>query len=112
MRQPYDFGELREFVTIRRYTETFDTYGAVVRTATSVASNVPAHVRPMSGNETERGQQTEARAMYLVVIRYRSGLTEKDWIVWRGAEYGIRLIMDRGPRSQFIELQVERGTPQ
>ena len=112
MRQPYEVGELRERVTLRRYTETFDDYGAVVRAASSIAENIYAHVRPASGNESNRGDQTEARARYLVVIRYRTGLTEKDFVVWQGVEYGIRAIMDRGARSHFIELEVERGTPQ
>jgi len=109
MRQPFDFGELRERVTVRRYVEAIDDYGTIGRTATALYADIPAHVRPMSGNEQDRGQQTEARANYLVVIRYRGDLTEKDTIIWRSVEYDIRAILDRGPRSQFLELQVERG---
>lgn len=111
MRQPFEVGELRERVTLRRYTETINGYGTVERTATTI-STVSAHVRPMSGNESDRGQQTTARARYLVVIRYRAGLTEKDVVVWQSEEYGIRAILDRGQRSHFLELEVERGAPQ
>lgn len=112
MRQPYEVGELRERVTLRRYTETQNEYGTLERVATTIAANLPAHVRPMRGNESDRGQQTEATAGYLVVIRYRTGLLERDVVVWRGVEYGVRFIMDRGPRVQFLELEVERGAPQ
>lgn len=111
MRQPFEVGELRERVTLRRYTEAINAYGTIDRTASALAE-VWAHVRPQSGSEQDRGQQTEARAMYLVVIRYRSGLTEKDCVVWRGVEYDIRAILDRGPRSQFLELVCERGAAQ
>jgi SPP1 family predicted phage head-tail adaptor len=112
MKQPYCIGELQETITLRRYTEAIDAYGTIARTATTIASGVFAHVRPLSGRERDRGQQTEARANYLVVIRYRTDLTEKDFVVWQGVEYGIRFIMDRGSRSTFLELECERGAPQ
>lgn len=104
----YSVGELNERVTLRRYTETQNEYGTLVRTASTIAT-CWALVRPMSGGERDRAQQTEARPNYLVVIRYRSGLTEKDYVIWRGEEMNIRFIKDRGPRSQFLELECEVG---
>lgn len=112
LKQPYCASELQEVVTLRRYTETINSYGTVTRAATTIQDGVFAHVRPLSGRERDRGSQTEARANYLVVIRYRSDLTEKDFVVWQGVEYGIRFIMDRGSRSAFLELECERGAPQ
>jgi len=112
VRQPYEVGELTERVTIRRYTETIDEYGTVARVGAALHTDIAAHVRPASGSEGDRGQQTEARSNYIVVIKYRTGLTEKDAVIWRGVEHDIRFIRDRGPRSHFLELDVERGAPE
>jgi len=111
LKQPYYIGELAEFVDLIRYTESIDEYGTIERVRTTLASRVSAHVRPLRGGERDRGQQTEARANYLVVLRYRADLTEKDVIAWRGSDYTIHFIMDRGPRAVYLELEVERGAP-
>lgn len=110
MRQPYGAGELTERVTLRRYTETKNAYGTLSHTPSTVAT-VWALVRPLSGSERDRAQQTEERANYLVVIRYRSDLTEKDYIVWRGSEMNIRFLKDRGPRARFLEIEAELNAP-
>lgn len=109
---PYSPGELRERVTLRRTTETQDEYGTLVRTPTDIGP-FWALVRPMTGREREAAQQLEARADYLFVFRYgvhqEHTITEADTLVWRGAEYNIRFIKDRGPRALYLEIEAERG---
>lgn len=104
----YRPGELRERVTIRRTTQAADAYGALVATDTDVAT-VWALVRPMTGRERSASQQTEAVAMYLVVMRYRDDLRDDDVLVWRGYTFNIRFIKDRGPRAMYLEIEAERG---
>lgn len=104
----YTVGELNERVILRRYTETQNEYGTLERTAVNVAK-VWALVRPMSGGERDRAQQTEANPNYLVVLRYRRDVTHRDYIVWRGEELNVRFVKDRGPRNQFLELECERA---
>lgn len=110
MREPFRASELTERVSITRRTEAQNAYGTLVP-ADSTLATVWALVRPMSGRERDRGQQTEARANYLVVIRYRSDLTEKDILTWRGTEMNIRFFRDRGPRARFLEIEAEANAP-
>jgi SPP1 family predicted phage head-tail adaptor len=110
LKQPFTASDLTERVTLRRYIETINEYGTIERVATSLGT-VWALVRPMSGRERDRAQQTEARADYLVVLRNRDDLTEKDVVVWRGAELNIRFIKERGPRALFLEIEAEKNAP-
>lgn len=106
-------GELDERVTFRRRTETQDGYGTLVPSDTDLAT-VWAKVRPMSGRERDRGQQTEARSNYVVRVHNSAavrGVTEGDLVVWRDVELNIRFISDGGPRPLFVEFECERGGP-
>ena len=104
----YRVGELSERVTFRRYQQSQDEYGALVETTQDYAT-VWAHVRPSSGNEVEFADSVEARRMYLIVVRYRSDVAHDDVILWRGEPMNIRVIKDRGPRSEFLEIEAEAG---
>lgn len=106
--------ELTERVDFRRYVETENQYGTQDRTATALAQSIRAQVRPMSGRETDRGNQTEPRANYLVTIRNASGLdvvTEGDFVIWRGLEMNIRFFRNRGHRPRFLEIEAELNAP-
>jgi SPP1 family predicted phage head-tail adaptor len=109
-RQPYYIGELTERINLIRHVETIDAYGTVNLAPSTIEAGVPAHVRPMSGRERDRGQQTEAQANYLVVMRAREDLTEKDAIYWRGKLFDIAFIRDRGPRAVFLEIEAIAST--
>jgi SPP1 family predicted phage head-tail adaptor len=98
--------ELDQRVILRRYTELPNEYGTLVRTAHQLGI-VSAKVRPMSGRERDHAQQTDARANYLVVIRARDDITERDYVVWMGQELNIRFVKRR-PRARFLELECER----
>lgn len=105
-----DPGEMDQRITLRRYTETSNEYGTLVESVVDYAT-VWARVRPMSGNERDRGQQTEARANYVVIVRNRRDVLEKDFVVWNGNEMNIRFIKDYGGRPIFLELECEYGAP-
>lgn len=102
-------GELDQWITLRRKIETQNEYGALITTDLDYAK-VRAKVRPMSGRERDRSQQTEARANYVVTIRTRTDVHEKDYIVWQGVEMNIRFLPFH-PRSVFMSIEVERGAP-
>ena len=101
-------GDLDQRVTLRRKNTTPNDYGTLVEEIEDLTT-VWANVRPMSGRERDRAQQTESAANYLVTIRYRTGLTEHDFVVWRGAEMNIRFIRDSGPGEEWLSLECERG---
>lgn len=106
-------GELDERVTFKRRDETKNAYGTLVPADTEIAT-VWAKVRPMSGRERDRGQQTEARSNYVVRVHNSPAIrtvTEGDLVLWRDVELNINFIADAGPRSLFVEMECERGGP-
>jgi SPP1 family predicted phage head-tail adaptor len=105
-----DAGQLTERVTLRRKVQTQDEYGTLVETDGTLAI-VWAHVKPLSGRERDRGQQTEGTANYVITIRYRAGLATSDYVVWRDQQMNLRFIRDDGPRSLWLRLECELGSP-
>lgn len=106
-------GELDERVTFKRRNETKNAYGTLVPADVEIAT-VWALVRPMSGRERDRSQQTEARSNYIVRVRNSPvirGVTEGDFVVWREVNLNIRFIADAGPRELYLEMECERGGP-
>jgi SPP1 family predicted phage head-tail adaptor len=108
----YRVGELDDRVTIFDIVETTDQYGQTTDTKQDLGTYW-AHARPMSGQEREYAEQREGVADYLFIFR-RCILTditirERGFLRWLGQDYNIRFIKDRGPRSEFLEIEAERG---
>jgi SPP1 family predicted phage head-tail adaptor len=101
--------ELDQRVTIRREVRTSDGMGGSTLSWTNLAT-VWAKVRPMSGREREHSDKVNAQSNYIIVIRYRSDLTESDILVWKDTEFNIRFAKDT-PRSRFLVLEAEKGVP-
>lgn len=112
MPQPmYRPGELLERIEIKREDLQPDGMGGNVRTV-NVLHTVRAHVRPMSGSEKADFDTVTAPHMYLFVVRRLEDVFEDDRITWRGTDYNIRSISDRGPRSLYLEMMAEREVAQ
>ena len=107
----YRPGELTEPIVIQRETLTSDGMGGNTISIATLHST-RAHVRPLSGRESADFDQLTSHSMYLFVIRRRSDIQENDRITWRGTQYNIRSIGDRGPRDLYLELTAERGVAQ
>lgn len=103
----YQSGELDQRISLQRETRTADEMGGAAVSWVEF-DEVWARVRPMSGAERERAGGLASEAMYLVVIRNRSDLTEADTIVWRGVRLNMRHVKYR-PRSPFLEIEAEEG---
>jgi SPP1 family predicted phage head-tail adaptor len=108
----YRAGELDKLITIQRETKTADGMGGNVAVLTNVATNLWAHVRPMTGSERGIYDAVEASAMYLFVIRTRDDIVASDRIVWEGYDFNIRAIKGRGARPMYLEIEAQRGVPQ
>ena len=102
----YSPGELNERVTIEQITRTPDGQGGYTE-AWSAVDTVWAMVRPKSGYERAQSGQVDAPVTYLVVIRYRSGMSETNRLLWRGKILNIRFIHDPGPRRQFLPIDCD-----
>lgn len=99
---------LNELVSIYRKTQAKDEYGTLVTTR-ALITQAYAKVRPMSGNERNAADQTEAYANYRFYLHYRSGLTEANLIVWNSTDYNIKFIADNGPKEVYLYIDAERG---
>lgn len=106
-RTPYSANELDERVTFQRMVEVIDDMGGHSHTWNDLIT-VWAHVRPMSGDERVAAHSLSSEANYLIVIRYRSDITEKDIALWKGYTFNLRFRKERG-RSRFLEIEAERG---
>jgi len=103
----YSAGELDQRVSFLRETKVDDGMGGSTVTWPAIAT-VWAKVRPMSGTEREHSDRLNAQANYLIVIRYRSDITEQDVAEWNGTRFNIRFAKDE-PRSTFLSFEAEKG---
>lgn len=101
-------GELTELITIREEVISPDGAGGESVIWQNLVK-LYAHVRPLTGRESQGSDRTEATAGYLVVFRARTDITEKNKVVWRTREMNIRFVRDRKPRSLYLELECDRG---
>lgn len=101
-------GDLDQRVRIETQSNASDGYGGSVLTWTLLAE-VWARVRPVSGRERAEAAAVEAPALYRVVIRRRSDLTEGMRVVWNGQAFNLRFIADGGGREPYMTLDAERG---
>lgn len=89
-------------------SETTDEYGTLQNTRTLVAT-VFAKVRPMSGSERNRTDQTEEYADFRFTVLQRDDLSEKHVLVWRDVDYDIRFIANNGPLERYMYIDAQRG---
>jgi SPP1 family predicted phage head-tail adaptor len=102
-------GELDQRISILRETLSDDGFGGQNVALAVLSKTTWAHVRPMSGRESERFDKLNAEMTNLFVIRYRSDVQENDRIEWLSEQYNIRAVMKSGPRKLYLEIYAERG---
>lgn len=99
---------LNELVSFYRLSQTKDEYGTLVTTRVLIAQAY-AKVRPLSGNERNRSDQTEDFANYRFFVHHRTDITAANVIVWNSTDYNIRFIADNGPKEAYMYIDAERG---
>lgn len=99
---------LNEQIKLYSKANTANAYGTLSQTRTLVAT-VNAKVRPMSGAERSRTDQTEEYADYRFTVQQRSDLSEAHILVWRGKDYDIKFIADNGPFERYMYIDAQRG---
>lgn len=104
----YHTGMLDQRVSLQRRTIADDGAGGGASTWTEY-DEAWAHVRPMSGREREHAMRADSTANYLVVVRMRNDVLERDRIVWRERTLNVRFVRSKGPRDSFLELEAEMG---
>lgn len=106
-------GKLDVFVQIRRCTESRAANGSVVKTWSDFAQVWMSSPEQLSGSESVTAQQLQVVAGFSTVIRYGSGITEKDRIVNSdsGVTYEVTRVFDIKPRRSYQEVWMKEVKP-
>jgi SPP1 family predicted phage head-tail adaptor len=103
-------GLLRTPVQFERRARSDDGAGGFSQTWGALAgAPTRAYVKSKSGNERFASSRVEALATHSVVVRYFSGLTEADRVVFDGKPANIRFIDDLEQRKRWLRIDVQTG---
>lgn len=97
-------GDLRHRIKIQRLTAAADGQGGQGQSPTTLIDRYPAQVLPAGARDRERmaGNALTASLLSLVRMRYRSGISVKDRIVFDGRTLQIENLQN--PDGKKIEL--------
>lgn len=101
-------GKLKQRVIIQQETQTADAAGGYVISWQDVAE-VWARVKPKRGSESLEAMQVRDVQVYEVVIRYRTDVTPKHRLNWKGKLLNIRSVMNTDERDKYLTLMCEEG---
>lgn len=96
-------GRLRHRVAIQSATEAQNDLGEVEKTWATTAT-VWGAVEPLTGRELWQAQQVSAEITHRVRMRYRSGLTPKNRILFGSRILEINAILNPEERNIDLEL--------
>jgi len=96
-------GRMDRRITLQRKSSSQDSFGQPIETWADI-STVWAEVVPVSGNERFVSQQVIAEADTLFKIRYMSGLTPLDRVVYDGRTYDVKGVIEIGRRREGMQI--------
>lgn len=96
-------GQLNQRVTLERFTETEDAYGATV-TDWATVGTFWAAVLPLTGKEIIAGDAVAAITDVRVIMRYQPGVTAADRLGHRGKVLEIKTVINRNSGNRELEL--------
>lgn len=96
-------GLMRRTITIRTMTLTGDGMGGNTGTPTDV-TGVYARVDPLEGREQLQAMQTGMVRPHRFYLRYRTGMTGANQIVYDGRTFDIQSVVD--PEEKHRELVI------
>jgi len=86
-------GRLRHRITIQSVGSTLDDYGDLSNSWTTLAT-VWASITPVSGTEADIASELTGISTHSIKIRYRSGVTSQNRIVFGSRTFQIESIKD------------------
>ena len=104
-------GNLDQRITLQSCTTTVDDAGGRTKTWANFATvpTVWARVQNAAGSEINDADGIAAVQKAVFTIRNRTDVTEKDRIVWDGANWNIREVKRMGSRQMYLKIIAERG---
>lgn len=96
-------GQLNQRVTLERFTETEDAYGATV-TDWATAGTFWAAVLPLTGKEIIAADAVTAITDVRVIMRYQPGVTAADRLKHDGKTFNVVTVINRRSANRELEL--------
>lgn len=101
-------GFLRERIRIEQESNVSDGQGGSTLSWTEV-DTVWSRVSPVRGREVLQGQQVQDETMHRITIRYRTDITPKMRVVWRGRIMNIREVINPDEHKKYLQLTVDEN---
>ena len=101
-------GKLRHVIKIQQRTETRDTFGSAIFTWTDLSSSVRARVVPINMSESFSDPQMVSQETKEFQIRYRSGVSPKDRIIYKSETYNIEEIINEEERDHKLNIRASK----
>ena len=96
-------GQMDRRITIKKFSETTDSFGQQVKNFSTLAS-VWANVVERVGREGEDGEMIAATKKVEFVIRYRTDVDEEMRISYNNNTYKIQAIQSADARKAFLKI--------
>lgn len=99
-------GLLRHRINIEANTPTRDSFGASTASWAAIHTSLPATISPVRGKEGERGGAIASEVTHKITIRYASGISPDDRVVFGSRYFDIKSVIDVYERNRMIEMEV------
>ena len=100
--------ELDKRVTLQERVQVLDETGGFSSTWTKVA-DLWAKIEPVSGMQVYRMAQTEAPITHKVTVRYRSGVTTKQRLLFKGRVLDIVEVLNPEEANVSLIMRCREG---
>lgn len=104
-------GDLNRRITIQARDTTVDGFGQQAATWADVLS-CWASIRPLSGRELLSAQAQVSETTHEIQIRYRSGITPANRVVYQGRVFNVLSVLDKDTKHKALTLLCSEGLNQ
>jgi len=102
--------QLRHKISIQRAGQVADGGGGYTAGWAEITNGAPkAKITPNSGGESFQGMRVEGSVSHSIIIRYRSGISTSDRIVFKGRVMQIKAIINIDENSKWLKILAEEG---
>ena len=102
-------GDLNQVVSIQAFAETPDGAGGKTKVWSNVSAVVYATIEPANGGEAFAQGVARNTQFYRVTVRWRSGVTPANRLLWNGVPLNIRTCGDPDGRGRALVMTAESG---
>lgn len=104
-------GDLRRQIVIQQRSTTKDTHGQESTSWSDVATTWAA-IEPLNGRELLAAQAQQSETTHQVVIRYRTGITAANRVLYQGRVFNVLSVIDQDMKHRSLMLLCSEGLNQ